>query len=137
MNDYKIADFTEMPDVEVNLTDKDGYFYPFEHDAWAESTMNEDKAITFDWSRIEDVDLVDKDNEWETHPLNRSWSKRGIVTSRWLVSCQKHGFFKTVFVEKPENRQLGKCPHCITDEINRIIDLRAKREADERRMSAK
>lgn len=136
MDDYKPIDVTQMPDTNVMLTEKDGYFYPFEHDHWAESTMNEDKAIVFDWSRIEDVNLEEKDDSWEDHPLNKSWKRQGYVTSKWLVSCQKHGFFKTVFVEKPENRQLGKCPHCITDEINRIICLRAKRDADERRMNA-
>lgn len=107
------------------------YFEPYEIDR--EARTNGLEPIEFDWSRVCELDAVEEDKKWYETPFYRDMCKRGFKHQRWLVSCATHGYFKTSVMDPPTPKIGFKCQRCISDEINRIVGLRAKRTADLRR----
>ena len=111
--------------------EEDDYFYPFLHDAVADNSFGDLEPIVFNWGNVCDVDLIEEDKNILC-PSKDKWIAKGYVFHKWLVDCPVHterlgGYFKVLFFEVPKNKQLGKCPHCITDEIDRVIRERAIR----------
>lgn len=120
-----------MDDFEEKRESEDGYFTPFLHDAVADNSFDGLEPIVFNWGNVCDVDLIEEDKNILC-PSKDRWKEMGYVFSKWLVHCPVHseqmGNFKVLFFEVPKNQQLGKCPHCITDEINRVIRERTIRD---------
>ena len=105
------------------------YLRAYETDVWARNRGTE--PIEFDWSRVCTLDCIEMDKDWAKNPVNLDAQKKGIKTVRVVVCCPnpKHGYFKQVMSDPPTEREY-KCSKCVTEEMDRIIDLRAKRERD-------
>ena len=104
------------------------YFEPYENDEWGRKHNME--PIEFDWSRVCELDAVEEDKKWYETPFYRDMCKRGFKHQRWLVSCATHGYFKQSVMDPPTPKIGFKCQRCITDEIDRIVRLRAKRDRE-------
>ena len=134
-------DFGEaMDDFASEQTKKEepdtSYYGPWENDRWARSKG--EPPVEFDWSRVCDLTIEDEDTEWQKTPLAKKWNAQGKKHRRWIATCPnpKHGLQKTIVVDAYHYKGKGKCQMCITDEINRIIDLRARRDEEYRRRFA-
>lgn len=88
------------------------------------------EPIVFDWSRVSDVETVEIKEQWFESDLCKEAARRGHRCMRVLVSCPNHGYFKQVMSEPPGERDY-KCYHCITEEMNRVLSLRIKRDRDQ------
>ena len=132
-------DFCDFGEALGNLPTKEAdrdddrivpYFEPWENDIWARKHGMEE--IVFDWSRICDLSIEEEDFKWQDTPLAKAWNKRGMKHRRLVVTCPnpRHGLHKTIILDRVEYKMKGKCQMCVTDEINRIIDLRAKRDRE-------
>lgn len=131
MRDFE--DFGERMQGEIpeKTEDKDRivpYYEVYENDEWAEKHNSE--PIVFDWSRICELDAIEEDKKWYDTPFYRDMCKKGYKHTRWLVSCPTHGYFKQIVMDPPTPKLGTKCQKCVTDEINRIIALRAKRDKE-------
>lgn len=108
-------------------TDKYNYLDEYVRDYWAENTMREDEAIVFDFNNVCKLETYSVDEAWaKTSPLAKQALAQGKVYRRELVGCPKHKEFLHV-VSVPPLPHDHLCPKCITDEINRVLDLRMKR----------
>ena len=133
------SDFYDFGEALGNLptkeADKDDgrivpYFEPWENDIWARKHGMPE--IVFDWNRICDLTVEGEDYDWQNTPPARTWTKDGHKHKRMIVTCPnpKHGLHKTIVLLGVEYKSAGKCQMCITEEIDRIISLRAKRDRE-------
>ncbi len=106
------------------------YLEPYERDRFAESKML--PSIVFDWSRVSDLQTVEIDEQWFGSDLCKSALDRGYRCMRVVVDCPnpRHGRFKQVMSDPPGPRDY-KCYHCITEEMNRVLSLRMKRDREQ------
>lgn len=102
------------------------YLYEYERDIWAEKRF--ETEIKFDWSRVSKVREIEIDFKWEESENAKRFEKIGKPRMRVLVECPnpKHGMYHKIMCKTPLPRDCY-CYKCITDEINRIINLRAIR----------
>lgn len=128
IEDYEIPEVEEKKETE----EEDHFFAPYMRDVVAENPFENIEPIVLNWGNVCDVDLIEEDKNILC-PSKDKWIAKGYVFHKWLVDCPVHteklgGHFKVLFFEVPKNKQLGKCPYCITDEINRVIRERTIRD---------
>ena len=128
MTDY----FEERPSEEIVEDKPYRYLDVYEVDKWARD--RDESPIEFDWSRVHNVEGIEPDKDWANNPANIDAAKKGRRYLRFLVFCSnpKHGYFKQVFPDPPTDWSY-RCQKCITDEMDRIIGLRVKRDEEYRR----
>lgn len=127
--DYDITGY-ELPKQSEKKEEKlYNYLDALLHDTWAENTLNEDMAVVFNYDNICEVETISQIPEWDNSPLAVKARKDGRIYHRELVRCPKHHEFYLV-VSSPKTPHSYDCPHCITDEINRVISLRVKRDKE-------
>ena len=133
------SDFYDFGEALANLpakeADKDDdrvvpYFETWEIDIWARKHGMPE--IVFDWKRICDLTIIDEDKDWQKTSQAISWNKAGHKHRRWIVTCPNpnHDLHKTIVLDGVDYKSKGKCQMCITEEIDRIISLRAKRDRE-------
>jgi len=111
-------------------TEEKPYNYLEEYltDAYAEARL--ETPIVFDWSNVHKVDPIEEVPF--VHPeLAEASRKRGMPVTKALVYCSKpeHGYFHQVMKDPPNDMDFW-CSKCITEEIDRIMGLRAKRDRE-------
>lgn len=112
------------------------YLEEYLTDSYADVTG--EQPIVFDWSRINELDLIERDEKWDTSPQAKRSLKLGFPVQRVFVRCPnpKHDCFYQV-MQDPDTDRDHKCYHCVTEEIDRIINLRAARDRERMRRMAR
>lgn len=111
------------------------YLEEYLTDAYAEARL--ETPIVFDWSNVHKVEPIEEVPF--VHPEQAEASrKRGMPVTKALVSCTnpRHGYFHQVMKDPPTDMDFW-CYHCITEEIDRIIGLRAARDRERMRRMAR
>ena len=112
------------------------YLEEYLTDGYADITG--EQPIVFDWSNVCTVEPIEEVPF--VHPEKAEASrKRGMPVLKAHVVCPnpRHGHFNQVMKDPPNDRDF-KCYHCITEEIDRVIGLRAARDRERiRRMARK
>ena len=112
------------------------YLEEYLTDAYAEARL--ETPIVFDWSRINTLDLIERDEKWDDSQEAKRSLKLGFPVQRVFVRCPnpKHDCFYQV-MQDPDTDRDHKCYHCVTEEIDRIIGLRAARDRERMRRMAR
>ena len=111
------------------------YLEEYLTDGYADITG--EQPIVFDWSNVHKVEPIEEVSF--VHPEKAEASrKRGMPVMKALVSCTnpKHGYFHQVMKDPPTDMDFW-CYHCITEEIDRVIGLRAARDRERMRRMAR
>lgn len=96
-------------------------------DSFAEAHML--TPIVFDWNNVSEVDPIERDEEWDRSERARDVAKQFGPAQKVLVSCPNHGYYKILMRDPPTEHDF-KCYHCITKEIDRVVQLRSQRDWD-------
>ena len=131
MADYKSLNYNPE-DMGLNcpkqqLTEEDGYLYPYLVDKWARSRMED--PIEFDWNRVCRVEKIDIDEKWDETPIAQSAKRNGYKYMMVICRCPnpKHDVMKHLMRIPPTDFD-EHCPQCISEEMYRISCLRGERE---------
>lgn len=108
---------------------KYNYLEPYVKDRFAEERFWE--PIVIDWDKVYEVTQEEEFKNWPDSPAGQQAKKLGLNVRKWRVSCPdpEHGTFNQLIpVEK--NHWSHLCQHCISREMNRVLQLRTQRYED-------
>lgn len=104
------------------------YLDAYRRDAFAEKRFLE--PIVFDWTRVSEVEVIDEVKDWDQSKIDSFAGKKGNVSyHKYLVNCPNHGYFKTLIEDEPKPWSYH-CRQCITDEMERVRNLRFHRDRE-------
>ena len=106
------------------------YLDEFMTDAYADATG--EAPVVFDRSRIRELEIIREVTEWRSTERARLSADRGFPVRKYFVRCPKHREYDIILPE-PMTENSWMCHHCVTEEIDRIIALRARRDRDRQR----
>ena len=133
MSEYKNIGEFQMPNTTAQkLDEKDAYLYYYEHDVWAEKRMEDE--IKFDWNKVCRVRKIEIDEEWDKTPIAQNAKKQGYNYMMVICECPnpKHGIMRHIMRVPPTDFD-EHCPTCISEEMYRVISLRAERDVERKR----
>ena len=91
--------------------------------------------IVFDWNRVSEVSILREIEGWENSPMGLKSKSLGLRVHKYEVQCPNpdHDVFRMLLPDEPKPWSY-KCYHCITDEMNRVMNERFRRDEEERRL---
>ena len=114
-----------------NSEDRYNYLEAYRRDAFAEPRFLE--PIVFNDNNVKKVEILDEVKGWDQSKIDRLVGTKGSVRyHKYLVKCAKHNEFFQLIEDDPKPWSY-RCYHCVTDEMNRVLQARMRRDADWKR----